>query len=199
MNNEITCQYCGKICSKYGIKNHIAIVHTKTMNASHKGGRKNPWNKGLNKESDLRIYKQSKCLSKTTKGKRHSIDTKIKISESRIKYLKEYPEKHPNRLCAGKKSIWQNKLYEELKKIETDIEYEQLYDGYWMDIVEPNKKINIEYDGVYWHNENDDKIRDEKLKENGWKILRISSDELNRNKQDMEPITKKYLIFAGLV
>ena len=36
-------------------------------------------------------------------------------------------------------------------------------------------KINIEYDGWYWHNLKNDRKRDEFLKSQGWKILRIRS------------------------
>jgi len=39
-------------------------------------------------------------------------------------------------------------------------------------------KINIEYDAWYWHNEFRDRRRDEFLKSEGWKILRIKSSHL---------------------
>ncbi len=38
-----------------------------------------------------------------------------------------------------------------------------------------DNKINIEYDGWYWHNDIKDRRRDEYLKSEGWKILRIKS------------------------
>ena len=38
-----------------------------------------------------------------------------------------------------------------------------------------NIKINIEYDGWYWHNPKKDRKRDEFLKSQGWKIFRIKS------------------------
>ena len=50
-----------------------------------------------------------------------------------------------------------------------------------MDIVEPNQKIDIEYDGKHWHDIEKDKIRDNFLESKGWKIIRISSECLNRN------------------
>jgi len=85
-------------------------------------------------------------------------------------------------------------LYENLKPFVDTLECEKLYDGYWMDIVEPNKKIDIEYDGVHWHNIDEDIIRDKKLKNLGWKILRISSDELNyRNRKIFPDIIKRCL------
>ena len=47
---------------------------------------------------------------------------------------------------------------------------------YWeMDIAIPEIKLNVEYDGEYWHKNN--RIRDSKkdlfLVANGWKIIRI--------------------------
>lgn len=58
----------------------------------------------------------------------------------------------------------------------------------YLDIAIPDKKINIEYDGIYWHNLNQSTIamtdskRDRFLKENGWKVYRIQSEKnLNEN------------------
>ena len=117
---------------------------------------------------------------------------------TRKKFLKEHPDMHPNRLCAGKKSYWQKTLYENLVNKNANLKYEQIYDGYWMDIVEPNKKINIEYDGIYWHNIDNDINRDNALKNLGWKILRISSEELNyKNRQIFPNIIKRCLDFIN--
>jgi len=41
-----------------------------------------------------------------------------------------------------------------------------------------NIKIDLEYDGWYWHDLNKDRRRDEFLKSEGWKILRIKSGNL---------------------
>lgn len=51
----------------------------------------------------------------------------------------------------------------------------------WLDIAIPNLKINYEYDGIFWHQlpsqiERDSK-RDSFLKKNGWKVIRIRSDQ----------------------
>lgn len=47
-------------------------------------------------------------------------------------------------------------------------------------------KIDIEYDGYYWHQDSQkDRRRDEVLKSNGWKVLRVKS---NRNIPDLEDV-----------
>jgi very-short-patch-repair endonuclease len=51
----------------------------------------------------------------------------------------------------------------------------------WLDIAIPDLKIDIEYDGIYWHTKNkntislSDESRDEFLHSNGWKVFRIRS------------------------
>jgi len=57
-----------------------------------------------------------------------------------------------------------------------------------MDIVDQDNKINIEYDGEFFHKnrKKKDKERDRILKSNGWKVLRISSNELNSSNYKTE-------------
>lgn len=53
----------------------------------------------------------------------------------------------------------------------------------WLDIAIPDLMINIEYDGLYWHNDNifkdrmPDAERDKLLELKGWKIFRIKSKQ----------------------
>ena len=66
----------------------------------------------------------------------------------------------------------------------------------YLDIALPNFKINIEYDGVKWHDEEKDAIRDLNLIKNGWNIMRISSKDLNYRKKNNFPIfLEKCIIF----
>ncbi len=92
MKNKITCEYCKKKYSKFGIDNHIKIVHLKTRkSANHSRKNKIPWNKGLDKD-DERVRKISEKVSKSMKGMRgHSVskETKERLSEARSKYLEE--------------------------------------------------------------------------------------------------------------
>ena len=47
---------------------------------------------------------------------------------------------------------------------------------YFADIAIPSEKRIIEYDHPYWHDENEDKIRDERLVESGWTVSRVKAD-----------------------
>ena len=68
MNEKnIKCDFCDKMFSKYGIKNHISVVHEgKYEYVRHFGKRdSDPWNKGLTSETDERIKLYSKKISNT--------------------------------------------------------------------------------------------------------------------------------------
>lgn len=74
----------------------------------------------------------------------------------------------------------QLQLYNIVKKYYANAELEYYIckgDGkyIWLDIAIPDKKINIEYDGLYWHNKELDKERDRFLQQQGWKVYRIQS------------------------
>lgn len=67
---------------------------------------------------------------------------------------------------------------------QAEIEYEVITDNkktIWLDIAIPDLKINIEYDGIYWHTKNEttislsDENRDKFLRNNGWRVYRIRS------------------------
>lgn len=161
---------------------------------SHKGKKLSDDTK--NKISDkLKIYYKDNPDKINKKRRVYSDMDKIKLSIQKKEFYRNNPDKHPNRLCAGKKSYWQKILYDELKKSIVTLEYEQKYDNYWMDIVEPILKVDIEYDGKRFHNVEKDAIRDNLLINKGWKIIRISSEELNyRNKENFKNILNKILI-----
>jgi hypothetical protein len=67
---------------------------------------------------------------------------------------------------------------------QAELEYEVITENnkvIWLDIAIPDLKINIEYDGLYWHSKNkntislSDENRDKFLNKNGWKVFRIQS------------------------
>jgi len=67
----------------------------------------------------------------------------------------------------------QIELYKEVLKLcpYAILNYPSL--GYSIDIAIPFLNIAIEYDGSYWHDENRDIRRDEKLNKEGWRIYRF--------------------------
>ena len=92
MEDMILCNICDKKSSKFGIKNHISIVHDgKIDRISHKIPFKKgciPWNKGLKKETDSRVLKNSENVAKnekikngTFRGKKHTVDYINKMSK----------------------------------------------------------------------------------------------------------------------
>lgn len=81
----------------------------------------------------------------------------------------------------------QQKLFNLVKEkyVNAQLEYPvELKRGgvFWLDIALPDLKIDIEYDGRYWHDFNQkngrikDSSRDKALKTLGWKIIRVSEE-----------------------
>lgn len=66
-NGNWKCNFCQNEYKKYGIKNHIAIVHYGDIKRvqGNKGKNQIAWNKGLTKEIDERIKKYGRSISKT--------------------------------------------------------------------------------------------------------------------------------------
>ena len=123
---------------------------------------------------------------------------RLHLSQIAIARYKLDPTSHPNVKCAGKKSYFQHLLFSELSKHITGLTEEVKHDGYWMDIALESAKLNIEYDGLFWHAKrtNEDQARDLALQAAGWKVLRITSDELKRGKP-IAPVIAKVLSFCS--
>ena len=66
-----------------------------------------------------------------------------------------------------------------------------------VDVTLPEKKIAIEYDGVFYHSSDEQKERDEQkeklLAEKGWKLLRVVDDGLS-----LEQVKEKAREVVGL-
>lgn len=120
-----------------------------------------------NKKSEKMKGKPSKLKGKTYEeihGKEKSEQLK---EDKKISGAKGY-------LLAPKISKPQIELYKLVKSIEPSAELDYPLIGYVLDIAIPEKKICIEYDGSYWHQDkNKDKKRDEVLERIGWKTIRF--------------------------
>lgn len=140
------------------------------------------WNKGLTKEDDPRIAlseeAKRKC-AKTFLGRKHTKETKKKISESRKKFLEENPDQIPyllNHYSKGPsyperyfKKVFQNaKLHFEEQKPEG---------RYLIDFAFVDKKIAVEVDGEQHYLDpkiiESDKRKTKFLQQRGWTIKRI--------------------------
>jgi very-short-patch-repair endonuclease len=117
------------------------------------------------------------ALSKLPKRK-HSEETKKKISEIRKKFILENPDKAPYKLNHSSKESYPEKYFAELFEKE-NIKIEKYYPVglYELDFCIPNKKIDIEINGSQHYY--DDKIvksdirRTKFLEENGWDVITI--------------------------
>jgi very-short-patch-repair endonuclease len=197
IRNTILQMY--KIGKKMGfIKGHISWsrgltkeidVRLKKKAEDAKG--RTPWNKGLTKEKDprvmqyaikIQIYKR-KNPTKFTKEQRKRISNRFK------KLYREHPEKHPN--CRMRKdnyiSQWQRQLYNIVKglfpkyKILMEFPIKVNKNLKFLDIAIPSLKIDIEYDGSYWHKDKEkDKKRDTALKRIGWRVIRFNKPKLDK-------------------
>lgn len=82
MVKDIKCPYCEKVCCKRGIKGHMWKAHGEGKDHNPQKG-KTPWNKGLTKDSDIRVNSYSKHLSEIKKGKvfyYHTVESKANLS-----------------------------------------------------------------------------------------------------------------------
>ena len=181
------CPECNKEYSKRGIGMHIWRTHGEgsnftSNNDGFKNGIRKQWCEGLTKETDERLFKMAEILSFNKKGKpghKHTEETKLKMSKSKIELYKLYPEKHPNAKLAGnkKKMTYPEQLCANWLD-ENNIEYihNKCTSGYYPDFIIGN--IIIEIDGEYWHQVDESKTeRTIKLQELGYQIFRIKAKE----------------------
>jgi len=59
---------------------------------------------------------------------------------------------------------------------------ETILEGKELDIYFPDLKFAIEYDGKYWHDKEKDSIKEELCKQKGIKLIRVSDEEFNNDK-----------------
>ncbi len=202
--NGYQCPICYKFYKKLGLKFHIWRNHTEEgkiyvlqggPNRNYKKGTREVWNKGLTKENSEIIKKSSEALKQkylnkeliaSSKGRKHSQETKKKISEIRTKYLKENPGKIPYRLNHSSKESYPEKIFrEELEKLKiTGWEQEYSNSIYQYDFAFVNLKIDVEIDGSTHLSKKVieiDKRRDEFSVSQGWKVIRFSAKEVKNN------------------
>ena len=212
MQKTCTCPYCGKHYSKYGIKCHIWRTHGEGQNfnpnSGYQTGQRIAWNKGLTKQTDQRVKKTGESyhnrilngsIIPPQLGKPLSDQHKKKVSEGMKKAHKEgrawnigmsrwnsemsYPQKFFTLVIANQ---FEDKDY-----------IHQLPVGkYSLDFAWLQKKKCIQIDGQQ-HLKPDavihDKERDEYLRQQGWKILRISWKDMCSSFKQYIGIAKQFI------
>ena len=116
-NNPSNCKYCNKECKNdNSLRNHERLCKENPNRDTHnsygkdnlrayrekiKNGEITVWNKGLTKETDIRVNKQSKSQIEyyklhqgTFKGRHHSQETKDKISKAQL--LRDHDQSNKN-------------------------------------------------------------------------------------------------------
>lgn len=127
----------------------------------------------------FRSKSQAVALSAIKNPRKHTEETKQKISEIRKNYLAKHPEKVPYRLNHHRKGPSYPELYFQklFEKEQIDLEPEIPYAIYQLDFANIQKKIDIEIDGDQHYLDKkiieSDKRRNAVLEKDGWLTFRI--------------------------
>ena len=132
------------------------------------------------------ISKESHEKRSKSNKRPHTEETKRKISESRIKFLRENPHMVPYKLNHYSKGRSYAEEYWKVVLDSNDVIYEEQYQigPYQLDFAFPELKIDLEIDGDQHHLDKriieSDKRRNQYLEELGWKIIRVKWSEFKK-------------------
>lgn len=150
------------------------------------------WNKGLTKENSNKIKERGQLLHQrymngeltpSFKGKKHSAETKQKISISRKKFLQENPSQVPYLLNHYSKGPSYPEMYwiDLIKREKLNLSYHKQVGLYELDFFNESKMIDLEIDGEQHYTDTriiaSDIQRTAYLESLGWKVLRIRWNE----------------------
>ena len=194
-HDGLTCQFCGKECkNRNSLCNHERMCKLNpnkqnsgfiVFNEKVRCGEAAVWNSGLTAANDERVAKHAKAIAEyyTTNeafwtGKKHTEETKQKISKSRKQYLLEHPDQVPYLLNHSSQESYPEAYFTELFRNEDINLHKEYYClGYFLDFCDPIRKIDIEIDGEQHYVDSKivehDKIRNAALKEAGWTVFRV--------------------------
>jgi very-short-patch-repair endonuclease len=193
-NGKYSCNTCEKEYTKNGISTHYWLSHGEGKNHHTKQKGRKAWNKDLTAAIDPSLKRAGETLRKRFtsgeltphfKGKKHSDETRKKISESQSLAHKE------GRAWNIGQSRWNNKpSYPEqyfMQVIENEFDDKQYVrefslGRFALDFAWVHKKKCIEIDGKQHDELPDVRERDlrknEFIKSSGWEVLRIKWKDL---------------------
>lgn len=196
IDGKYECPVCQKLYSNLGINGHVwrHSKHGEDYVNKFKLGRKS-WNYGLTKETSEGLRKQGKSYSDgvksgkiipSQKGKPHSEEHKRKLSENKIKWLKENPDKVPYKLNHSSRESYPERIFKETLINNNINNWVQEYCNgiYRYDFAFPQVKLNVEIDGAQHLQEKVKTIdirRDKWSNEQGWTVLRFTAKEINKD------------------
>lgn len=175
------CPYCGEIFrTRREKQEHVKQTHPEMLGAA--------WNKGLTKETNSIVAQRTETWKKNLAdgkiklswiGKKHTAETKAKISQSRKKYLEEHPEMVPYKLNHKSKgeSYAERYFREWLDKEGISYQQEYQFHLFAFDFL-VNDKIDLEIDGDQHFLDSriaeHDKQRNKAVEDAGYIVKRIS-------------------------
>jgi len=137
------------------------------------------------KRGDIAFRSRAEALrlSAIKKPRKHTEETKKKISARRIAYLKLHPEKVPYRLNhSSKRSIPELIFEKALKEYGlTNFEPEKPMSIYQFDFAFPEERIDVEIDGKLHLTDSVksiDERRDKWTESIGWRVIRFTASEV---------------------
>lgn len=194
------CQYCKR---EYSIKKIFERHQKYCLLNPNKIKRKGTNQYTLAKKEGRKIYVSQETRKKMSIAASKQImsrETKKKISDSRIKFLKENPDMVPYRLNHySKGESYPEKYFSNIFDI-YNIEVFKQYpiSIYQLDFAILDKKIDIEIDGEQHYTDKriieSDKRRNEFLYKEGWKVIRIRWSHYQKLSQiDKENFIKEFI------
>lgn len=128
----------------------------------------------------------NKIFDKKYGSYKHTEETKQKISNKRIEYLKNNPDKVPYLINHSSKQSYPEKVFENALKSSNITGWVLKYRNglYEYDFAFPDKKIDVEIDGGTHKSDKVKKIdarRDTFSKENGWIVIRFEAERVKKN------------------
>lgn len=204
------CRVCNSIFdTKHQLWDHLHAEHPDNIKEFHGKG-SIAWNKGLTKETDIRIAKSANKLIEgyktgriinAFKGKHHSEKTKKQMSKKRSKYLVDNPDRHPWKKSTKFQSIPCEFFKKALRNNGCifEEEYKPLKNrNFSIDVMFPNLKLGFEINGNQHYDDHEKCIlsqyyqeRHDLIEANGIKLIEIHYANVYHD-GFIEDLIKKY-------
>ena len=178
------CKYCGGL-AKYNIEfcsDSCKGKYNYEFGYSKEGlkkGQKNAKELAKKRDYDEMTKKYKKWVRTHPEAEKKR---RKKQSKSLKKLYKEHPEKHPNAICANQDvSSLERKTGDLLDELGVDYVRQYNVDNRWIDIAIPKRKLFLECDGEYWHQDKEaDRERDAYIMslKPDWNIIHLEEHEI---------------------